>query len=44
MLDIMPPSPDGTMAQLLASAFPDLEEVFSAEEILTIWGEVEEGA
>ena len=25
-------------------AFPDLEEVFSAEEILTFWGEVEEGA
>ena len=40
----MPPSPDGTMAQRLAYAFPDLEEVFSAEEILTFWGEVEEGA
>ena len=44
ILDIMPPSPDGTMAQRLAYAFPDLEEVFSAEEILTFWGELEEGA
>ena len=32
------------MAEELAAAFPDLEEVFSAEEILTFWGEVEEGA
>ena len=44
----MPPSPDGTTAQRLAYelayAFPDLEEIFSAEEILTFWGEVEEGA
>ena len=33
----MPPSPDSTMAQRLAAAFPDLEEVFSAEEILAFW-------
>ena len=40
----LPPSPDGTMAQRLDAAFPDLEEVFSAEEILAFWGEVGEGA
>ena len=32
------------MAEELAAAFPDLEEVFSAEEILAFWGEVGEGA
>ena len=32
------------MAEELAAVFPDLEEVFSAEEILALWGEVEEGA
>ena len=32
------------MAELLDAAFPDLEEVFSAEEILAFWGEVAEGA
>ena len=32
------------MAERLAAVFPDLEEVFSAEEILAFWGEVEEGA
>ena len=34
------------MAEMLAAAFPDLEEVFSAEEILAFWGEdkVGEGA
>ena len=39
-----PPSPDGTMAELLDAAFPDLEEMFSAEQILALWREVEEGA
>ena len=32
------------MAERLDAAIPDLEEVFSAEEILTFWGELEEGA
>ena len=32
------------MAERLDAAIPDLEEVFSAEEILAFWGEVEEGA
>ena len=32
------------MAERLDAAFPDLEEVFSAEEILAFWGEVGEGA
>ena len=33
------------MAEQLAAVFPDLEEVFSAEEILALWGEfVGEGA
>ena len=27
------------MAEKLAAVFPDLEEVFSAEEILALWGE-----
>ena len=39
-----PPSPDGTTAELLHAAFPDLEEVFSAEELLALWSEFEEGA
>ena len=34
-----PPSPDGTMAEKLMAAFPDLEELFSSEEILELWGE-----
>ena len=29
------------MAQRLADAFPDLEEMFSAEELLALWGEFE---
>ena len=37
-----PPSPDSSMAEELAAAFPDLEEVFSAKEILAFWGEVGE--
>ena len=32
------------MAELLHTAFPDLGELFSAEELLALWGEVEEGA
>ena len=32
------------MAERLDAAFPDLEEVFSAEELLAIWGEFDEGA
>ena len=32
------------MAERLAAVFPDLEEVFSTEELLALWGEVEEGA
>ena len=32
------------MAERLDAAIPDLEEVFSAEELLALWGEVEEGA
>ena len=39
-----PPSLDGTMAERLDAAFPDLEEVFSAEELLAMWGEFDEGA
>ena len=31
------------MAQRLAYAFPDLEEVFSAEELLVLWSEFEAG-
>ena len=37
-----PPSPDGTMAERLHTAFPDLEELFSVEEILALWGEVDD--
>ena len=40
----LPPSPDGPTAEELYMAFPDLDEVFSAEELLAFWGEVEEGA
>ena len=32
------------MAERLDAAFPDLEEVFSAEELLAIWGEFDLGA
>ena len=39
-----PPSPDGTMAELLHAAFPDIEEFFMTEELLALWGESEEGA
>ena len=38
-----PPSPDGTMAELLHTAFPDIEEVFSVEELLKLWSEFEDG-
>ena len=38
-----PPSPDGTMAERLDAAIPDLEEVFSAEELLALWSEFEAG-
>ena len=34
-----PPSPDSSMAEELAAAFPDLEEVFSVEELLELWSE-----
>lgn len=36
-----PPSPEYTLAELLDAAFPDLEEMFSAEELLALWGEFE---
>ena len=32
------------MAELLHAAFPDIEEFFMTEELLALWGEVEEGA
>ena len=32
------------MAEQLHAAFPDLEEFFMTEELLALWGEVEEGA
>ena len=32
------------MAERLDAAIPDIEEVFSAEELLALWGEFEEGA
>ena len=38
-----PPSPDGTTAELLHAAFPDIEDVFSVEEMLELWSELEAG-
>ena len=40
----LPPSPDGPMAEELYMAFPDIEEVFSVEELLALWADFEEGA
>ena len=34
-----PPVAEYTLAELLDAAFPDLEEVFSVEELLELWSE-----
>ena len=39
--DVGPSSPEYTLAELLDAAFPDLEDMFSAEELLALWGEFE---
>ena len=39
--DVAPPSPEYTLAELLDAAFPDIEDVFSVEELLALWGEFE---
>ena len=31
------------MAELLDAAFPDIEDVFSVEELLELWSEFEDG-
>ena len=36
-----PPVAEYTLAELLDAAFPDLEDMFSAEELLALWGEFE---
>ena len=38
-----PPMAEYTLAELLDAAFPDLEEMFSAEELLALWDEHEAG-
>ena len=38
-----PPVAEYTLAELLDAAFPDLEEVFSAEELLALWDKHEAG-
>ena len=41
--DVAPPSPEYTLAELLDAAFPDIEDVFSVEELLELWSEFEAG-
>ena len=38
------PSPEYALAELLDAAFPDIEDVFSVEELLKLWSEFEDGA
>ena len=40
----LPPSPDGPKAEMLYMAFPDIEEVFSVEELLALWADFEEAS
>ena len=40
----LPPSPDGPEAKMLYMAFPDIEEVFSVDELLALWADVEEAS